>query len=184
MPHITLDERFPGVVGLVRYRPESGALINALAELMLRGENALSSGERELIAAHVSTVNECGFCSSAHAACAAAQLPGGGEYVGKVLADPAGAEVPPKLAALLAIAGATAVGGHAVTAELVEAARTAGAGDVEIHDTVLIAAMFAMMNRYVDGLGTALPEDPAFYAEGAAAITAYGYAVATSGEVG
>jgi hypothetical protein len=44
-----------------------------------------------------------------------------------------------------------------VTAADVEAARKEGATDLEIHDTVLIAAAFCMYNRYVDGLGT----DPA-----------------------
>ena len=32
---------------------------------------------------------------------------------------------------------------------------------MEIHDTVLIAAAFCMFNRYVDGLATIAPEDPA-----------------------
>ena len=52
-------------------------------------------------------------------------------------------------------------GGKKVTPEDVEAAREAGADDPEIHDTVLIAAAFCMYNRYVDGLATTLPEDPA-----------------------
>ena len=50
--------------------------------------------------------------------------------------------------------------GRAVTEELVAAARDAGATDVEIHDTVLIAAAFCMFNRYVDGLATFAPTDP------------------------
>ena len=45
-------------------------------------------------------------------------------------------------------------------------ARATGATDLEIHDTVLIAAAFCMMNRYVDGLATTAPEDPALYAAG------------------
>jgi alkylhydroperoxidase family enzyme len=38
------------------------------------------------------------------------------------------------------------------TASQIADARAAGATDLEIHDTVLIAAAFCMMNRYVDGL--------------------------------
>jgi hypothetical protein len=41
-----------------------------------------------------------------------------------------------------------------VTTADVEAARSRGATDIEIHDTVLIAAAFCMYNRYVDGLDT------------------------------
>jgi hypothetical protein len=46
---------------------------------------------------------------------------------------------------------------------------------VEIHDTVLIAAMFCMFNRYVDGLATIAPDDPAVYAAGAQRLVTHGY---------
>ena len=36
---------------------------------------------------------------------------------------------------------------------LMALARTDGATDREIHDTVLMAACFSLFNRYVDGLG-------------------------------
>ena len=49
---------------------------------------------------------------------------------------------------------------------------SAGATDTEIHDTVLIAAMFCMLNRYVDGLGTVAPDHPALYAMQAQDIVA------------
>jgi hypothetical protein len=58
---------------------------------------------------------------------------------------------------------------------LVAAARDAGATDVEIHDTVLIAAAFCMFNRYVDGLGTFAPDDPGAYAASARRIVEFGY---------
>ena len=35
--------------------------------------------------------------------------------------------------------------------------RAHGAGDRDIHDTVLIAATFCLFNRYVDGLATLTP---------------------------
>lgn len=46
---------------------------------------------------------------------------------------------------------------------------------MEIHDTVLIAAMFCMFNRYVDGLDTTAPDDPAAYAAGAQRLVTQGY---------
>jgi hypothetical protein len=54
-------------------------------------------------------------------------------------------------------------GGKQVTADDVARARTAGATDVEIHDTVLIAAAFSMFNRYVDGLATVTPVGDELY---------------------
>ena len=44
-----------------------------------------------------------------------------------------------------------------------KAAREQGATDVEIHDTILIAAAFCMYNRCVDGLDTWQPRDEALY---------------------
>jgi alkylhydroperoxidase family enzyme len=77
--------------------------------------------------------------------------------------------------ALLAIAAAVQQDGRKVTTQLVDAARTEGATDVEIHDTVLIAAAFCMYNRYVDGLGTLAPNEPQLYEEAAERIMANGY---------
>ena len=111
-----------------------------------------------------------------HAATAAAQLPGGAGLVGQVLADPGTAPVSAKLRALLDIANLVRVDGRLVSADAVAKARAAGATDVEIHDTVLIAAAFCTVcNRYVDGLGTAVPDDPAQYAAGAQVLVEHGY---------
>jgi uncharacterized peroxidase-related enzyme len=163
MPHIPLDSAEPGIRGLLRYRPETGRPLSELAEILLRGPGTLARGERELIAAYVSSLNGCQYCSCSHGACAAAQLPGGMAVVEQVCADPDTAPVPVKLRALLAIAAAIQHSGLSVTTALADAARAAGATDLEIHDTVLIAALFCMLNRYVDGLATAAPEDPAVY---------------------
>jgi uncharacterized peroxidase-related enzyme len=175
MPHIALTSAEPGIRGLLRYRPETARPLSELTEVLLRGPGTLTRGERELIAAYVSALNDCRYCSSSHSACAAAQLPGGMALVEQVRAGPASAPVSAKLKALLTIASAVAHSGHAVTAEHVADARAAGATDVEIHDTVLIAAAFCMFNRYVDGLATIAPEDPALYAAGAQRLIKHGY---------
>jgi len=162
---------------LLRYRPETARPLSELTEVLLRGPSTLARGERELIAAYVSALNDCRYCSSSHSACAAAQLPGGMALVNQVRADPASAPVSAKLKALLTVASAVAHSGRAVTAEHVAGARAAGATDMEIHDTVLIAAAFCMFNRYVDGLATIAPEDPALYAAGAQRLVKQGYLV-------
>ena len=175
MPHIALTSAEPGIRGLLRYRPETARPLSELTEVLLRGPGTLARGERELIAAYVSALNDCRYCSSSHSACAAAQLPGGMALVEQVRADPASAPVSAKLKALLTIASAVAHSGRAVTAEHVAGARAAGATDLEIHDTVLIAAAFCMFNRYVDGLATIAPENPALYAAGAQRLVKQGY---------
>ena len=67
-----------------------------------------------------------------------------------------------------------------MTAADVDAARKEGATDLEIHDTVLIAAAFCMYNRYVDGLGTIQPDDPAFYHDRGARVARDGYAAVSA----
>lgn len=180
MAHIPLgvdEQQFPGIIGLMRFRPETARPLNALAEVLLRSEpHPLTPGERELIAAYVSGLNECGYCASGHSAVAAARLDGGMTLVEQVHADPENAPISGKLRALLRIAAAVQQDGRKVTTALVEGARAEGATDLEVHDTVLIAAAFAMFNRYVDGLGAVAPADPKAYAAAARRIVDHGYA--------
>jgi uncharacterized peroxidase-related enzyme len=178
MPHISVGNDLPGIVGLMTFRPETGRPLSALAETLLRDANTLSPGERELIAAYVSGLNECNFCAASHSAFAAAQLPEGMDLVVSVRADPEQAPVSPKMKALLHIAGKVQQSGRAVTSADVDAARAAGASDVEIHDAVLIAAAFCMYNRYVDGLAAVTPDDPEGYAQVATMIVEHGYLAA------
>jgi uncharacterized peroxidase-related enzyme len=179
VPHVSLGNDAPGILSLFEYRPETAKPLCDLAEVLLRGPSSLTRGERELIASYVSTLNDCDFCAASHAAFAAAQLPEGMTLVDQVRADPASAPVSAKLGALLRIAAAVQRSGKDVTAADVAAALEAGATDLEIHDTVLIAAAFCLFNRYVDGLATTLPEDPAGYAAMAELIVSTGYGAAS-----
>ena len=129
-----------------------------LAEVLLRGPNTLTSAEREMIAAFVSSRNDCHFCHASHRAAAAHHSGGDYAVVDAVTRDHQSAPVSPKLKALLTIAGQVQQSGRQVTDADVAAARAEGATDVEIHDTVLIAAAFSMFNRYVDGLATVTPD--------------------------
>jgi uncharacterized peroxidase-related enzyme len=175
MPYIDTDNDLPGIIGLLAYRPATGALLNALAEVLLRDESTLSRGEREAIAAYVSGLNDCRFCCGSHSAFAAHQLEGGNALVEAIKADPATAPITQKLRALLRIAAQVQRGGRFVSPEDVHNARLVGATDLEIHDTVLIAAAFCMYNRYVDGLATLAPGDPARYEQAAQRIMTEGY---------
>jgi uncharacterized peroxidase-related enzyme len=163
MAHIRLPDGLQGIRAAMAFRPETAKPLNELAEALLHAPNSLSPGERELIATYVSSLNDCYFCQTVHGAIAAAHLEGDEELVRCVKADFGQAAISEKLKALLAIAGKVQKGGKQVTASDVETARNAGATDVEIHDTVLIAAAFCMYNRYVDGLDTWQPHDEELY---------------------
>ena len=143
--------------------------------MLLRGPNTLSSGEREMIAAFVSSRNDCHFCQASHSAAAAHHLSGDYDIVEAVKRDYQSAPVSAKLKALLNIAGKVQQGGKNVTSADVERARAEGATDKEIHDAVLIAAAFCMFNRYVDGLATLTPTDPAAYDQMGQRMAKQGY---------
>lgn len=174
MPYIPLKDELPGVTGLLDYRKDSALPIRKLTHLLLRGKSTLTEGERELIAAVVSDGNKCQFCTSAHTA-TADMLLGDKETSEKVKHDLDNASVSDKMKALLTIAKAVQRNGNEVTSKMVEKAKKQGATDRELHDTVLIAALFCLYNRYVDGLNTVTPEEPGFYDRLAHVLVDKGY---------
>lgn len=165
MAYIKVEEGVPGIRSLVLFRPETGKPLYDLAQVLLRGPSPLSEAERELIAAYVSYRNDCMFCMSSHAAAARCLYGEEKSIVDDVLYDMQQSNVSDKMKALLHIAGKVQILGKEVTPEDIAAARALGADDREIHDTVLIAAAFCMFNRYVDGLASFTPTDPAIYEE-------------------
>lgn len=175
MPHINLPEGLPGIVSGFAFRPETAKPMRELAEILLRGPSTLTSGERELIATYVSSQNDCYFCQTSHGAAAAHHLGGNEQLIVAVKQNYEQAGISAKLKALLAIAGKVQQGGKKVTSADIERARREGATDLEIHDTVLIAAAFCMYNRYVDGLDTWAPHDVNLYRQMGAGMAEQGY---------
>jgi uncharacterized peroxidase-related enzyme len=174
MPYIPLENHLPGITGLLEYRKDSAEPIRELTQFLLRGPSTLTEGERELIATIVSHNNECKFCTTAHTA-AADRLLGESSTSEKIKQNIETAPISEKMKSLLTIARQVQQSGKNVTEESVQRAKNAGATDIEIHDTVLIAALFCLYNRYVDGLATLLPEDPAYYNTLADRLVTNGY---------
>jgi uncharacterized peroxidase-related enzyme len=181
MPHIALSPDLQGIRAAMAFRPETARPLSALVEILLAGPSTLTKGERELIATYVSSRNCTFFCASIHGAIAAAHLGGDEALVKQVKTDFTQANISAKLKALLVVAGKVQQDGKLVTAADIEAARKLGATDIEIHDTVLIAAAFCMYNRYVDGLDTLQPDDEPLYRERGKRVARDGY-VTTSEE--
>ena len=175
MAHIKLPEGLPGIRGPMAFRPETAKPLNELAEVLLRSDNSLTRGERELIATYVSSLNDCFFCQNAHGGIAQHYMQCDMAFIDAVKVNYNETPISDKLKALLAIAESVQKGGKQVTATQVEKARSQGATDREIHDTVLIAAAFCMFNRYVDGLATTQPRDEATYRERGKRIAREGY---------
>ncbi len=165
MAYIKVEEGVPGIRSLVLFRPETGKSLYELAQILLRGPSPLTEAERELIAAYVSYRNDCMFCWSSHAAASRCLYGDEKNIVDEVLKDMQHSNVSDKMKALLNIAGKVQILGKEVKEEDINEARKHGADDRTLHDTVLIAAAFSMFNRYVDGLASLTPTDPAVYEE-------------------
>jgi len=157
------------------FRPETAGPMGDLANALLRDTDGLSPADRELIATHVSYLNDCFYCHHSHGEIACYYLGGDRDLVDQVRADYQRAPISEKLKSLLRIAGKVQQGGKNVTADDIENARSEGATDKDIHDTVLIAAAFCMFNRYVDGLGATTPTDLSTYPPRAKQVAENGY---------
>jgi uncharacterized peroxidase-related enzyme len=175
MAHINLPEGLPGIRGPMAFRPETAKPLNELAEVLLRSDSTLSRGDRELIATFVSSLNDCFFCQNAHGGIAQHYLQCDMAFIDQVKSNFNLTTISAKLKALLSIAESVQRGGKNVTSSQIEKAKSLGATDLEIHDTVLIAAAFCMFNRYVDGLGTWAPQDRQVYVERGPRRAAEGY---------
>lgn len=163
MPHIDTHNDIPGIRGLMLFRPETATALNHLAQALLVDDSPLSRADRELIATFTSRRNDCTFCMTSHGAIAANLMEKDYDLVRAVWEDYRSAPIPEKLKSLLHIASQVQKGGKHVSEADIAAARAQGASDLEIHDTVLIAAAFCMFNRYVDGLGATTPDDLDWY---------------------
>ncbi|HEY5750618.1 MAG TPA: carboxymuconolactone decarboxylase family protein, partial [Chryseolinea sp.] len=100
MAHIKVTEGVPGIRSLVMFRPETGKPLYELAQVLLRDPSPLTPAERELIATHVSSRNDCMFCMSSHAAAARELFGSESEVVDCVIQNVSTAPVTEKMKAL------------------------------------------------------------------------------------
>jgi uncharacterized peroxidase-related enzyme len=175
MPYIDVDENLPGIRSLLAFSPETAEPLGALAEILLRDTTGLSPADREIIATHVSYLNDCFYCHHSHGEIAVCYLNGDRKLVDAVRMNYKEAPISDKLKSLLQIAGKVQKSGKAVQQEDIDNARKQGATDRDIHDTVLIAAAFCLFNRYVDGLASVAPQDMSSYPLRARQIVENGY---------
>lgn len=105
MPHIDLQNDFPGIRGPMGFRPEISAPLNQLAEVLLRSDNTMTRGERELIATYVLALNDCFFCQQVHGSLAQHYLECSTDFIDAVKADFISSGITDKMKALLNIPG-------------------------------------------------------------------------------
>jgi uncharacterized peroxidase-related enzyme len=118
MAHIEFADGLPGVRGPLAYSPATTKPLCDLVDVLLYGPHTLTAAEREMIAAYVSSQNDCYYCHSCHGSSAAQHLGGGEadyELIDQVKQNYEMAPISDKMKALLAIAGKVQKGGKHVT---------------------------------------------------------------------
>ena len=171
--HAVSRQPVPDAAKLVFYRPDFyGAPMKEITQEAMRGPSAWSVGDRELMAAFVSQVNECAFCIGAHTASAARAYRDAAK-VSAVLADLETAPIEEPLRATLRLLGKLTAE-QAVTADDMRAVLAAGVSREQIEDALAVSFAFNTTDRLADAFGFFVPGPKAFEA-GAKYLLARGY---------
>jgi uncharacterized peroxidase-related enzyme len=142
----------PDAAKLVFYRPDFyGAKAKAFTHEAMRGPSAWSVGDRELMAAYVSQVNNSPFCIGAHTA-TASQAYGDGPRVAAVLADLDSAPIEEPLRATLRMLGQLTASGT-LSADDVRTVLAVGVTPEQVKDALAVGAAFNTTDRLADAFG-------------------------------
>ena len=173
IPSVPESEESVGAV-LKRY-PQHAVAITELTEIVMRtGDCALTSEQRELIAAYSSGVNNCTYCFNTHRITAEAFGVDEG-LLEAMLADLDSAEVDEKLKPLLEYAKKLTLTPARMVQADVDAIFDAGWDEDVFHYTVMICGLFNFYNRLIEGYGVKNTADFRFKAGGE--LKARGYSV-------
>jgi uncharacterized peroxidase-related enzyme len=171
--HAISRRPLPDAAKLVFYRPDFyGAPMKEFTQEAMRGPSTWTVGDRELMAACVSKMNECTFCIGAHTATAARAYHDEAK-VSAVLADLETAPIEEPLRATLRMLGKL-TREHAVTAEDMRAVLFAGVSREQVEDALAVSFAFNTTDRLADAFGSFVPGPKAFEA-GAKVLLRRGY---------
>lgn len=136
----------PDAAKVTFYRPDFyGAHAKRLTHEAMRGRSTWSVGDRELMAAYVSTVNDSPFCVGAHTATATRAYQDG-ERVAAVLADLDSAPIEEGLRATLGMLGKL-TREATLSADDIRAVLSAGVSHQQIEDALAVSFAFNTTDR-------------------------------------
>jgi len=163
----------PDAAKLTFHRPDFyGGLAKTFTDEAMRGPSRWSVGDRELMAAYVSKMNDCPFCVGAHSATAARAYQDGA-LVSAVLADLDTAPIDPPLRETLRMLGKVTRDGQ-VSATDMRAVLSAGASREQVLDALAVAFAFNITDRLANAFDFRLLDEKGFDA-GAKYLLKRGY---------
>lgn len=150
MPHVLKLNPDATAIDLLESDPRYAGVLHLIRDWM-RTPSELTVGERELIAAYVSALNDCAFCVGAHKALA--ESFGADPNMLNVLENPYDMDSPSRLRAALRLARMVTVTPRAICADSFEKAYEEGLSREAAESVIAISALFSMITRLVDGHG-------------------------------
>ena len=141
------------LLGLFRKFPERGILpLLEYHDAILRNDSELTVGERELIAAYVSSLNQCHYCFSAHRDHAKAWgMPA--DLFGDLRIELDHAEIPARMRPVLAFVRRLTVDPPGTGMADAQAVYDAGFSEEGLFDVISVTALYNFMNRILEGAG-------------------------------
>ena len=141
----------PEIMHLFRFKKRSTDHLVRFAEEIMRGPSPLSPGMRELIGTFVSSRNQCGFCSCAHAPVAAQFL--GQELVDQVLRDVETSRLDLAHKELFKYLGKLTENPSSIQSSDINRLKEVGWSEEAIYDALTVAALFRFYNTWNNGAG-------------------------------
>lgn len=136
----------PDAAKITFYRSDFyGTHMKRFTQEAMRGRSTWSVGDRELMAAYVSKLNECPFCVGAHTATAARACEDP-ETVAAVLADLDSAPIEEALRATLRMLGKLASDGTLSAGDM-RAVLSTGVSDQQVEDALAVCFAFNVTDR-------------------------------------
>jgi uncharacterized peroxidase-related enzyme len=142
----------PQIRHLFAYKPERTDHLARFTQEVMRGPSPLLPGQRELIAALTSKLNQCLFWIGSHAA-VAAELLGDKELVQDVLNDVDRAAIPEKDRALYSFIKKMVGDSTSIGQADVDRVRKAGWSDEALYDAITVCSLFQFYNNWIDATG-------------------------------
>ena len=152
MSHFTYSKDFQGVADVFLRDPHLYAPLLQFIEQVMTRPSELTKAEREMIAAHVSRLNNCNFCLGAHKWTLAA-MDISPALIDEIETGTDGAAIDPKLRAVLDFAGKLTRDTGAVRQSDIDAVTAAGWSEQAVEDAINVTSLFNCVNRLVDGFG-------------------------------
>ncbi|HUI69298.1 MAG TPA: hypothetical protein VL354_02180 [Spirochaetia bacterium] len=147
--------RLPDAARVAFYHRDFGKPLSAWTQATMRGPSTWTIGERELMAALVATWNSSAFCTGAHRAVAAKQIPVA--TVDAALSEFPSAPLSSGLKATLAFLEKMTKHPTEVTPEDARLVLRSGVSREALTDAIAVASLFNIVARYSDALGFAIP---------------------------